>query len=53
VEVLYQQMQSAQTANGLIPASIALGAGGVAATGNVANESNWAVRVRAHRDFLP
>jgi hypothetical protein len=51
VEVLYQQMQTAQTFNGLLPAPVALG--GVAATGNTANESNWAVRIRAHRDFLP
>ncbi len=58
VEVLYQGLRSAQTFNGLIPAT----AGGVAfanasqAAGGptaVQNQSNWSFTLRAHRDFLP
>jgi hypothetical protein len=52
VEVLYQQLQSAQTFNGLIAGGTAFG-GAAAATTRVSNETNWMVSVRAHRDFLP
>ncbi len=50
VEVLYQQIKSATTFNGLVTGT------GVAQTGavnQVGNNSNWVVAVRAHRDFLP
>ena len=52
VEVLYQQLQSAQSFNGLVPGGNAFG-GAAAASTRIANESNWAFRIRAHRDFLP
>jgi hypothetical protein len=58
VEVLYQNLHSAQTGTGAVAgpggspagfASYAFGGG----IGNEANSSNWTVTVRAHRDFLP
>jgi hypothetical protein len=54
VEVLYQNLHSAQTGTGSVvsPAGFASYAFGAAA-GNEANSSNWVVAVRAHRDFLP
>jgi hypothetical protein len=52
MEVLYSQLQSAQTFNGLIAGGAAF-AGAAAATTRVGNESNWTVTLRAHRDFLP
>jgi hypothetical protein len=54
VEVLYQNLHSAQTGTGSVigPAGFASYAFG-GATANEANASNWTVTVRAHRDFLP
>ena len=54
VEVLYQNLHSAQTGTGSVigPAGLASYAFG-GATVNEANASNWTVTVRAHRDFLP
>src|SRR5580698_4349719 len=54
VEVLYQNLHSAQTGTGSVigPAGFASYAIG-GATVNEANASNWAVTLRAHRDFLP
>ena len=54
VEVLYQNLHSAQTGTGSVigPAGFASYAFG-GATVNEANASNWSVTVRAHRDFLP
>jgi hypothetical protein len=50
VEVLYQELHSAQTATGLVTGSgFASGSANVVAN----NQSNWMVSVRAHRDFLP
>jgi hypothetical protein len=54
VEVLYSQLNSATTGTGSVisPAGFATTAFG----GGIVNEShasNWAVSVRAHRDFLP
>jgi hypothetical protein len=58
VEVLYQNLHSAQTGTGFVAgpggspagfASYAFGGG----IGNEANSSNWSVTLRAHRDFLP
>jgi hypothetical protein len=60
VEVLYSQLHSAQTGTGSVvsPAGFASFAsfasyafGG--ATVNESRASNWAVSLRAHRDFLP
>ena len=51
VEVLYQEMNSAKTPTGFVPGNATIsGPSGVL---TVANESNWMVSVRAHRDFLP
>ncbi len=53
VEVLYSQLNSATTG------TTALGTPGLAsyafggATTGEAHASNWAVSIRAHRDFLP
>ena len=54
VEVLYQDLHSAQTGTGSVigPAGFASYAFG-GATVNEANASNWSVTLRAHRDFLP
>ena len=54
VEVLYQNLHSAQTGTGSVvgPAGFASYAFG-GATVNEANSSNWMVSIRAHRDFLP
>jgi Porin subfamily len=54
VEVLYSTLQSAQTFNGAIPATAGGAAFGGANVGTrVENQSNWAISLRAHRDFLP
>ena len=54
VEVLYQELKSAQTGTGSVigPAGFASYAfgGGI---NNEASSSSWMVSVRAHRDFLP
>lgn len=52
VDVLYSQLQSAQSFNGLVPVNNTF-AGASAASTRVSNESSWMVSVRAHRDFLP
>jgi hypothetical protein len=54
VEVLYSQLHSAQTGTGSVvgPAGFASFASG-GATVNESNASNWAITLRAHRDFLP
>jgi len=51
VEVLYSEMKSATTTTGFVPAINAISGPSGALT--IANESNWMVSVRAHRDFLP
>ena len=48
VEAMYQNMQSATTANGLAPAG-AIGS----ATTQVSSEGNWNFTLRMHKDFLP
>jgi hypothetical protein len=54
VEVLYSQLNSAQTGTGSVvgPAGFASFASG-GATVNESRASNWAISLRAHRDFLP
>ena len=52
IEVLYQDLQSAKSFNGLVPTNNLFG-GAAAASTRVSNETNWMVSVRAHRDFLP
>jgi hypothetical protein len=52
VDVLYQDLQSAKSFNGLVPGGNAF-AGAAAASTRISNQSNWMVSVRAHRDFLP
>ena len=54
VEVLYSQLNSASTGTGSVvsPAGFASFASG-GATVNEARASNWAISIRAHRDFLP
>jgi hypothetical protein len=52
VEVLYSQMNGASTPGNAIPAaSLIVGPSGVITNEN--HSSNWAVTLRAHRDFLP
>jgi hypothetical protein len=51
VEVLYSQMNSAQTPTGALPALVTIGNTGATTIENHA--SSWMVSVRAHRDFLP
>ncbi len=51
VEVLYSQMNSAQTPTGALPGLVTIGNTGATTIENHA--SNWAVTLRAHRDFLP
>ena len=51
VEVLYQEMNSAKTPTGFVPGNAAI-AGPIGPL-TVANESNWSMTLRAHRDFLP
>jgi hypothetical protein len=57
VEALYIKYNSAQTFNGLIPTTVAVGAPSTCALANgncaVANESDWAFTLRMHKDFLP
>jgi hypothetical protein len=54
VEVLYSQLNSATTGTGSVvsPAGFASFASG-GATVNESHASNWAISIRAHRDFLP
>ena len=51
VEVLYQNLHSAQTPTGVLPGLVTIGNTGATTIEN--NASNWMVSVRAHRDFLP
>jgi hypothetical protein len=50
VDVLYSKLDSAKTSDGLLH-----GYSGTILPGatNVANEDNWAVRLRVHKDFYP
>jgi hypothetical protein len=51
VEVLYSEMKSATTPTGFVSAPNLIS--GPVGPVTVANQSNWMVSVRAHRDFLP
>jgi hypothetical protein len=51
VEVLYQEMNSAKTPTGFVPGANLIS--GPVGPLTVANESNWSMTLRAHRDFLP
>jgi len=53
VEVLYSQLRTAQSFNGLIPTGVAIGGATPASGTTVQNQSSWMVSIRAHRDFLP
>ena len=49
-DVSYQQLISAATPGGVLPAAATLAGSGAT---TVANQSNWTFTVRAHKDFLP
>jgi hypothetical protein len=60
VEVLYEHMDSAQSATGLVPTTVATaaftpagGPAGTATTVGGASENVWAATFRIHKDFLP
>jgi hypothetical protein len=58
VEALYMKLNSASAPGGVFPGAVAAGFDGVSTcgtTGNcaVANQSDWAFTLRAHKDFLP
>jgi hypothetical protein len=54
VEVLYDDLNSATSVNGLLPSNVSLGAPGPGATAvSVGNQTAWAATVRMHKDFLP
>jgi hypothetical protein len=54
VEVIYQQLITAQTFNGLSTAVLQPVNSGCPAIGcAVTNESNWSFTLRMHKDFLP
>jgi porin-like protein len=55
VEVMYSKLDSAQSFNGKVPASVGLGAPSLCNTGicNVSDRDNWAFTMRMHKDFLP
>ena len=55
VEVLYQDMHSAQSVNGFVPTNTTFGgASGTAVNPtSIKDQSNSMVSIRAHRDFLP
>jgi hypothetical protein len=55
VEVMYQQLDTARTATGLLPAgsALAVASSGAGAATQISNQNNWNFTVRAHRDFLP
>jgi hypothetical protein len=50
VEALYENLDTATTFNGLVPASIAVAGAGAATVGS---QSNWTFTIRMHKDFLP
>lgn len=50
VDVLYQELISAKTPTGGLPAGAILTNSGAM---TVANQSNWSFTLRAHKDFLP
>jgi hypothetical protein len=51
LDVMYQNLQSAQTGNGLVPTTVILPA--TAGTVSVADEGVWSFHFRAHKDFYP
>jgi hypothetical protein len=54
VEVIYQQLLSAQTPTGRSSAALQPVNSGCPAVGcTVSDESNWTFTVRMHKDFLP
>jgi hypothetical protein len=57
VEVMYNQLNSAKSADGLVPLQAALGAPTLCQTVfpgcRVSDEHNWAFTIRMHKDFLP
>jgi hypothetical protein len=57
VEAIYQELDSATAAGGLVPTAIATSAafapGGVPYATQLSNESNWTFTIRMHKDFLP
>jgi len=57
VEAIYQQLVSATTFNGLVPATLQPGVTASSCSGvatcTEANQSNWTFTLRMHKDFLP
>jgi hypothetical protein len=56
VEALYMRLNSAQTFNGVIPASVGLGPTSTCGRGItciVSDQSDWAFTLRMQKDFLP
>jgi hypothetical protein len=55
VEAIHMHLNSAQTFNGVVPASLALTAPSTCGAGvcAVQNQSDWAFTLRMHKDFLP
>jgi hypothetical protein len=55
VEAMYQNLDSASFAGGIIPGKAGLGAPTLCSTGtcSVSDEHNWAFTLRVHKDFLP
>jgi hypothetical protein len=56
VEVMYNQLNSAKSADGFVPVEAALGQPTLCATAvrcTVADQHNWAFTIRMHKDFLP
>jgi hypothetical protein len=51
LDVMYQNLQSAQTGNGLVPTAVIPTA--TAGTLAVADEGVWSFHFRAHKDFYP
>jgi hypothetical protein len=52
VDVLYQRIQSANTANGLLPTGV-IPVGTSTSSKFASDQDNWAFRFRVHRDFYP
>ncbi len=50
VEAIYQELDSAKTPTGLLPANVVFAGSGAT---SVSNESNWTFTIRMHKDFLP
>jgi hypothetical protein len=55
VEAVHMHLNSAQTFNGVVPASLTLGPPSTCGAGvcAVQNQSDWAFTLRIHKDFLP